>query len=66
MTISGHSVNTFIFKMQDAPTAVQPVTAGTAEKAAQTVYNLQGQSVTQMIPGRIYVVGGRKVVAPNE
>lgn len=66
VTISGHSVNTFIFKMQGAPTAVQPVTAGTAEKAAQTVYNLQGQRVTQMIPGRIYVVGGRKVVAPNE
>ena len=69
VTISGHSVNTFIFQMKDQPTQVQDVTqTGAANKAKDTshIYNLHGQRVNKMLKGQIYIVDGKKTIAPQE
>ena len=35
-----------------------------AESTDDVIYNLKGMRVTRMIPGNVYVVNGKKVVAP--
>lgn len=69
VTISGHSVNTFIFQMKDQPTQVQDVTqtgAGNKAKDTSHIYNLHGQRVNKMLKGQIYIVDGKKITAPQE
>lgn len=62
-----YSINTFIFKMDKNITGIRDVEAESNETAEaarrRAVYTLSGQRVTEMTPGQIYVVDGRKVMA---
>lgn len=63
--IQGHSVNTFIFTMDNNPTGVKELPDDEVKVAAarrKTVYNLQGMPVRQMRSGTIYIVDGKAVV----
>lgn len=65
LPIQGHSVNTFIFTMDNNPTGVKelPAAENSAATSRQTtVYNLQGMPVRYMQSGAIYIVNGKAVV----
>lgn len=66
--ISSHSVNTFIFKMENGTTEVKEAQAKDETAAGTTapcVYNLHGQRVTRMQHGQIYIVDGKKVMTSS-
>lgn len=69
VTITGHSVNTFIFQMKDKPTEVRTMAAegaGSGARSTKRFYNLHGQRVNKMLQGQIYIIDGKKIIAGQE
>ena len=47
------------------PTGISSVDNGQSAKKADIVYDLQGRRVTEMLPNRIYIVNGKKVITKH-
>ena len=50
-------------KHDEDATAIDTIEAeGTGETTAEGIYDMQGRKVTKMLPGRMYIVNGKKVL----
>ena len=44
-------------------TGIQDINADKAKVAVKGIYNLQGQRVRETVPGQLYIIDGKKVIA---
>ncbi len=53
----------YFFSVIDAPTGIDTITQNEEKKATEVIYDIYGQKVKSMEKGRIYITGGKKVIA---
>ena len=53
----------YSFSVIDAPTGIDTITQNEEKKATEVIYDIYGQKVKSMEKGRIYITGGKKVIA---
>ena len=61
--IPGLTGGEYSFSVIDAPTGIDTITQNEEKKATEVTYDIYGQKVKSMEKGRIYITGGKKVIA---
>ena len=61
--IPGLTGGEYSFIVIDAPTGIDTITQNEEKKATEVIYDIYGQKVKSMEKGRIYITGGKKVIA---
>jgi len=63
VTISETATYTVKFKKEDGKVSGVNRVVVDAENEKQEIYNIQGMKIRQTVPGRLYIVNGKKVIA---